>query len=247
MISERIHFEQVDSTNTVALSYARSDLDHGIVIVADEQTAGRGRVGRTWTSPKGNLYCSILLPPFDKGSVDPRLSLLAANAVYETVADFINDRHGLSTKWPNDILVDGKKVSGILLEACDKQGKIFCIVGIGINIVAETLERVPPEIADHVTALHLVGDPSITRDEVLESLVKHIDAWYARYKKEGASAICSFWNQHCNSIGRTIEIPSRNVTGVSKGINERGQLIVETESGEIAIDSDEIRFTSLDA
>lgn len=247
MIGERIHFKRVDSTNTVALSYARSDLDHGIVIVADEQSAGRGRVGRTWASPKGNLYCSILLPPFDKGSVDPRLSLLTANAVYETIADFVEETHVLSTKWPNDILVDGKKVSGILLEACDKEDKIFYILGIGINIVAETLERVPPEIADKVTALHLVGESSTTRDDVLESLVKHVDAWYARYIKEGASAICSFWNQHCNSIGRAIEIPSQNVTGISKGINERGQLIVETGSGKIVIDSDEIRFTSLDA
>jgi len=244
MIFEKIALEKVDSTNTVAQSHIRGDLDHAIVVVADEQSAGRGRLGRTWASPKGNLYCSLLLPPTDDCTVDPRLSFVAANAVYETVSGFVEERAAVSIKWPNDILIHGKKVSGILLEAVNKDNKIFTIAGVGINVVSETVERVPPEIAANVTALHLHGPQSTTRDEVLDSFLKRFDSWYARYRNDGFGPIRKFWNSHCNTIDEKVEIPSRKLEGISKGINDKGQLVLETQHGRIAVDSDEIRLSS---
>jgi BirA family biotin operon repressor/biotin-[acetyl-CoA-carboxylase] ligase len=241
MIEERIELASADSTNNVALGLIREDLDHGILVVADKQEAGRGRLGRAWASPKGNLYCSILLPPYPEEIVDPRLSLLAANAVYETVAEFIRDSAALSIKWPNDILIGNKKVSGILVEACNRYGKGFAVVGVGINIVAETIKAVPPEIAHQVTALQLEGDSSSEREEVLASLLKHFELWHERFIKQGAAPVCEFWNRHCGSIGRELEVPSLNTVGIHRGVNEQGQLLVESENGIIAIESDEVR------
>lgn len=177
MIEERIHLTRVDSTNSVAFEQARADLDHGIVVIADEQTEGRGRLGREWVSPKGNLYCSILLPPFREDNVTPVLSLVAANAVYQAIVPFIDPPTALSIKWPNDILIDGKKVAGILLEATNLHGLSFVVVGVGINLVAETIDRLAPEIAERSTALELVGNSdTVRRDEILEVLLERFES-----------------------------------------------------------------------
>ena len=241
MIEERIDLICADSTNNVALELVRADLEHGILVVAEEQAAGRGRLGRSWISPKGNLYCSILLPPYPDETVDSRLSLIAANSVYETVAEFVDDPQALFIKWPNDILIRGKKVSGILVESCNRYGKGFAVVGVGINIVATAINSMPPELVDRVTALEIEGNRAIDREVVLSAYLMHFEKWHNLFMKQGAVPICDFWNKHCASIGKTIEVPSLNVAGVCQGINELGHLIVEGANGTFTIESDEIR------
>ena len=169
---------------------------------------------------------------------------MAANAVYETVSGFVEEKAAVSIKWPNDVLIQGKKVSGVLLEAVNKDNKIFTIAGVGINVVSETVEQVPPDIAAKVTALHLHGRQSTSRDEVLDSFLKHFDLWYTRYRNDGFGPICKFWNSYCNTIDEKVEIPSRKLEGISKGINDKGQLVLETQEGRITVDSDEIRLSS---
>ena len=237
MIEERIHLASVDSTNSAAFEQARADLDHGIVVVADEQLQGRGRLGREWVSPKGNLYCSILLPPLSDDDVAPVLSLVAANAVYEATACFIDRPASLSIKWPNDILIDGKKVAGILLEATNLHGRSFVVVGVGINIAAETINCLPAEIADRSTSLETEGGGE--RDDVLEALLERFESWYARYRECGATPVCQVWNQRCGSIGRTLEVPARGAKGTCRGVDNQGRLILDSETGQIVLDAEE--------
>ncbi len=235
MIEERIHLTSVDSTNSAAFDRARADHDHGIVVVADEQLEGRGRLGRDWISPKGNLYCSILLPPLREDEVAPVMSLVAANAVYEAITPFVSQPETLSIKWPNDILVDGKKIAGILLEATNLHGCSFVVVGVGINIVAETIDCLPPEIAERSTAFELVGDGA-GRDEILDAYLECFESWYARFREHGAGPVCQFWNQRCGSIGQLLEVPARGAKGICLGVNDQGSLILDTDAGQVVLD-----------
>jgi BirA family biotin operon repressor/biotin-[acetyl-CoA-carboxylase] ligase len=240
MIKERIHIASIDSTNSTALEQARAGLEHGIVVVADEQRKGRGRLGRKWISPKGNLYCSILLPPLREDEPAPVLSLVAANAVYETIAPFVDRSTTLSIKWPNDILINGMKVAGILLEATNCHGMTFIVVGVGINIVAETISHLPHDIAVCSTALELILNRAVGRDEILKTFLERFEYWHARFREHGSSPVCRTWNQRCNCIGQRLEAPSRGMKGTCRGVNDQGNLILDTEKGQILLDSEEV-------
>lgn len=153
-------FNQVDSTNTEALILAKSGVIGNFVIWAREQTGGRGRQGKHWESLTGNLHFSILLENPSSLSDCPQLSFVAANAVLDAIRMLALDKKldlNLKLKWPNDVLINGKKVAGILLEAINIYGKSYVVVGIGVNVASY-----PENVDKPATSLHKEGVNNIS-------------------------------------------------------------------------------------
>ena len=215
-------FDELDGTNAEAL---RMDCPHGLVIVAREQSAGRGRLQRTWFSAPGNLYATICVELKDAHAAG-QLAFVAALAVLETVSKFA-PQATFSVKWPNDILYAGQKLSGILIEAGNTGG--FAI-GIGIN-----LSRQPPEnqVRFPATTLEAVLGQKVKQDAVIELLCKEFDLWFRRWQAEGFEPLKDAWLASAFGIGDTIVATTGNgqVKGRFKGLDEDGTLILADEKG----------------
>ncbi|NJE10549.1 biotin--[acetyl-CoA-carboxylase] ligase [Thermococcus sp. MAR1] len=163
-----VNLDETDSTNEYAKGIAL-EVPEGTVVIAKRQTAGKGRRGRSWASPEGGIWMSVILKP---PRVDPRLVFVGALAVSDTLADF-----GISAgiKWPNDVWVAGKKIAGILTEG--KAGE-YAILGIGLNVN----NPIPPELQrDAISMIELIGAP-LPLGKVLERLLFHLNAWYRIFK-----------------------------------------------------------------
>ena len=215
-------FDKLDGTNAEAL---RMNCPHGLVIVAREQSAGRGRQQRNWFSAPGNLYATICVELNDF-PVAGQLAFVSALAVLETVSKLAPDI-AFSVKWPNDVLYAGHKLSGILIEAGNKGG--FAI-GIGIN-----LSRKPPanEVRFPATTLEAVLGRKVNQEAVIELLCKEFDLWFRRWQAEGFEPLKDAWLASAFGIGDTIVATTRNgqVKGRFKGLDEDGTLILADEKG----------------
>lgn len=217
----------VSSTNDEAKQLARTGAPHGTVVSARSQSAGRGRIGRTWTSPPGNLYCSVVLRP---GIAPPRvieLGFVAALAVADVVEARIA-RGTVSLKWPNDVLVDGAKVAGILLEceAVDRDVP-WVVVGIGINVATA-----PSGLPYHVTSLREDGavvDAAVVLDDLLAALQRRLAEW----KSLGFERVRRAWVQSAKRRNGVIRVNSngRDVIGRLANLDPDGALVVKTAGG----------------
>jgi len=226
--------ESITSTNDAAARMAREGAPEGTVVVAQEQTAGRGRHGRKWSSPAGGLYLSIILRP-DLPFEDLRqMAFLAAVASAEAVGQV----SGLPAriKWPNDVLLNARKVCGILIEACLRfRPWRICslrsvVVGFGINV---NNQEFPPEISQAATSIALeVGRP-IAVEEVEEALLSHLDARYSRYLAAGFAPILSEWRNLDCTAGRQVTVSTAEgaIEGTAVEIDPHGDLIIEREDG----------------
>jgi BirA family biotin operon repressor/biotin-[acetyl-CoA-carboxylase] ligase len=217
------HHERIGSTNDEARQLAASGAPHGTVVHADEQIAGRGRFGRTWYSPPGNLYLSVLLrldlPP--AGSSE--LSFVTALTVADAVDALLPKQIKSTLKWPNDVLVDDGKIAGILVESVDGAQ----IIGIGLNVLEA------PRNAPYKTAT-LVGAGGIAtvdgaRDILLDSLAKHLDAW----TEQGFEPIRTAWLARAHPIGAPLRasIGGRTEEGMFAGLDMDGALLLDTAEG----------------
>jgi BirA family biotin operon repressor/biotin-[acetyl-CoA-carboxylase] ligase len=210
----RIHLEVTDSTNERARELAGEGAAHGTLVTAGEQTAGRGRQGRTWTAAPGEaLLMSVIVR-----DLEPRhalLPLMAALAVCEA-AEAISDAR-CEIKWPNDVWVDRRKLSGILIEARPAAG--WAIVGIGLNT---GVRQFPDELRDTATTLHL-SNPEIALDPLLASL----DRWLVADEAD----ILTAWRARDALIGSTVRW--QDGEGTAHGVDDTGSLLVETATGEI--------------
>ncbi|HVS98889.1 MAG TPA: biotin--[acetyl-CoA-carboxylase] ligase [Solirubrobacterales bacterium] len=231
------HFQRTESTNTVARELAAAGAPHGTVVTADEQTAGRGRQGRTWTAPARSalLYSAVLRP------LEPRHSLLplaAALAVCET-AETLRPGIECKVKWPNDIHLDGRKLAGILIEARPQDG--WAVVGIGLNLTIAP-EDFPPDLRDRATSLFTsnAGDPqpavpydhysgirnSWPRLAVAGALSGALEEWL----DADESHVLAEWRRRDALRGREVSWQDRS--GVAEGIDERGYLVVRLADGD---------------
>ena len=223
------HFARVGSTNTVARELAAAGAAHGTVVTAAEQTAGRGRQGRTWTAPPSSalLYSAILRPLEPGHSVLP---LAVPLAVCET-AELLRPGIECKVKWPNDIHLDGRKLAGILIEARPQDG--WAVLGIGLNLtVAE--DEFPGELRGRAISLFPEGseDPATV---LSESLTRWIDADPAHVLTE--------WRKRDALLGR--EVAWENGAGVAEGIDERGYLLVRLADGDrVALGAGDVHLTS---
>jgi BirA family biotin operon repressor/biotin-[acetyl-CoA-carboxylase] ligase len=226
-------FATLDSTNTYAAGLARDGAPEGTVVIADAQSGGKGRLGRTWLSPpQVNLYLSAILRPSVPASVAPQLNLLAAVAVADTIAEGCNLKPAI--KWPNDVLVGGKKVGGILAEMQTVTGALQAVVlGIGVNLNAPR-EAFPAELRDKATSLLLAGGRTIDRGAFTESLLTHLEKSYVLWLEEGFPALRPAWERHAADLmGKriTVAAPEGTLVGVVLGLDTDGALLLQERQG----------------
>ena len=221
------HHDKIGSTNDEARRLAQEGAPHGTVVHADEQTAGRGRMAHTWFSPAGNLYLSILLRTGQPAGRTSELSFLAALAVADTVEALLPRQTRAMLKWPNDVLVNGAKIAGILLEQVDDA----TVMGIGVNV----LEAPSNSAYKTTTVVANGGIASVdgARDILLERLVRHLAVWQA----DGFAPIREQWLGRSYPIGAAIRAHSggQPVAGHFAGLDENGALLLDTPEGRIRI------------
>lgn len=229
-----LHFHpSVDSTNVLAATLARDGAAHGTAVIADAQRRGKGRLGRRWVSPPGvNLYLSVILRPAKPAADAPQLSLLAAVGVARTIAG----QTSLSPviKWPNDVLVSGKKVSGVLTEM-QAAGPLLrsVVVGIGVNLNAPR-SAFPPELRDTAASLRLLAGRPLDRAAFTLCLLAHLEKLYAVWVEDGFSGVAEEWDEFAAPLlGRpmTVNASGGTVMGIARGLDRDGALLLETEPG----------------
>lgn len=224
----------VDSTNREVGDLARRGAVEGAVVVADAQSAGRGRMGRRWDSPAGaNLYFSVLLTPDIEPARVPQLALVAAIAVHEGLAECCPEIKA-QIKWPNDILIGGKKTAGILCEANLEADRVYRVVlGVGINVNGTS---VPPALQTVATTLRLAGGREVLRPALLAAVINRLEPRYDRWLQDGSlCGLLDYFDRHSALNGRPVaaEGSSGVVRGTARGITPTGELVVETAGGEL--------------
>jgi BirA family transcriptional regulator, biotin operon repressor / biotin---[acetyl-CoA-carboxylase] ligase len=226
------YFEEVASTNSIARDLAERGAGEGEIVVAEAQTAGRGRLGRQWVSPPlANLYLSIILRPKLPPVHVPQITLMAAVALAETTAAFISDFAAI--KWPNDIMVGDKKLAGILTElSCDAGRVHYAILGIGANLNFP-VEIMPEAIRRRATSVLALTGQSVSRESFLRRLIQDLDRCYGVLEASGFDAIAARWAARFELRGRRVrvELLGQEIIGRAKGIDAEGALLVEDESG----------------
>ncbi|MGH7275807.1 MAG: biotin--[acetyl-CoA-carboxylase] ligase [Candidatus Rokuibacteriota bacterium] len=216
-----MHLAAVESTQAVAFTLAAEGAADGTVVVADHQSAGRGRRGHVWTDAPGtSLLASILVRPRAPLALWPAFSPTTAVAV----AEALRQTSGLETrlKWPNDVLAGGRKIAGILLESRGGTADPVLIIGVGINLAQREFA---PELADRATSVALETGRAPERDALLDVLLEEFDAWRARLEAEGFEPVRSRWLALGETIGRRVTIDG--VTGVAVGLDADGALLLE--------------------
>lgn len=234
-IGRNIYFEEtVESTQKIAARLVYEGASEGTVVVAEEQTLGRGRLSRTWHSPKGTgIWMSVILRPDIPVQKAPQLTLLAA----VSIAQAIEKCTGLSVgiKWPNDILINGKKAVGILTELQADPDKIHAvIIGIGIN-VNQQHEHLAEDIRNIATSLLIETGREQKRAELMQAIFLQLEKLYKQYIADGFEIIKLLWESYAVSIGReiTARTMTNAITGIAKGITEDGVLMLEDREGVI--------------
>jgi BirA family biotin operon repressor/biotin-[acetyl-CoA-carboxylase] ligase len=234
---EYVHLPAVDSTNSEVKRRIRVGCRDGLVVVADHQTAGRGRMGRTWHSVPGKSLCvSVALFPEDLPIIQaPLLTPLTAVAVYRAVVKVTG--LPVELKWPNDLLLEGRKLGGILLEASGETDRLrYAIIGIGIN-VNSSQQDIPTALSDIATSLYMVGKKSVSRRRLLQEILVFLDTYYRNYLKVGPGPMMVEYRELCSTLGQRIRFVWQEQTwsGLATEITSEGGLVVETDSNETLI------------
>ncbi|MEW6266547.1 MAG: biotin--[acetyl-CoA-carboxylase] ligase [Thermodesulfobacteriota bacterium] len=218
--------QSLDSTNARAKFLSRAGAGEGALIVAETQTSGRGRLGRSWHSPPGkNLYFSLILKPVPVD--DPPLLTLAAGLAVAEALDRMAGRTP-ELKWPNDLLFDGLKTAGILTELeTGSDGSRWAILGVGLNVNLEVAD-LPSELAGRAGSLMIATGCSWDRHEVLAALLKEIEEVYFKLASDGRAETLTRYRRLCRTIGQRITITTggQSLDGLASGVDEHGRLIV---------------------
>ena len=229
-----LRFDTIDSTNTEAAKQVKLGADEGLCVIARQQTAGRGRHGRTWVSEKDSgLYFSIVLRPRIEMRFLPLITLMTGVAVHETLKAI-----GLKPdiKWVNDILIGDKKVSGILTETVETSTGLAVVVGIGVNL---TSKNFPDEIAEKATSIEAETGRRISPDELAESLTSYLSYFYESLNSgNGPREIVGLWRQRSTYFsGKSVRVSLDGTAfdGFTDGLEENGALRVKTADGSVRI------------
>jgi len=230
---------EIDSTQRLARELARAGAEEGTCVIAEAQSAGRGRLGRTWHSPPGaNLYCSLVLrPPLAPAAV-PQIALVAGVAVAATV----DQTTGLpaAIKWPNDVLVRERKVAGVLTELEAELERVrFVIAGIGVNLNVATL---PAELAGRATSLAIEAGRPVDRAAFTARLLAALEDRYTRFVAGGFAAVRAEWESRSALTGKTVRVsgPEGETSGRVLGVDDDGALRLGTAAGERRVVAGEV-------
>lgn len=251
-ITRLVHRPVVDSTNNLAIELSKDDNPDGLVVIADKQTGGRGRRGNEWCSPEGNLYMSVVFSPslrvsnnIVENSLIQLITLMSGVAIVDAVDNLTGIK--VSLKWPNDLIIEDKKVGGILTESRYHASSIkYLVIGIGINI---TDRAFPPSIVNRAISLSQFTNNTISRDELVFEILKSLDKWYRIFKEQEVDEIkgkiINQWKNYNCTIGRRVRVISdvRTITGTAIDIANSGDLIVQAEDGNVfSITSGSLEF-----
>lgn len=230
-----LRFDSIDSTNLEAMRQAKAGAAEGLCVIAREQTLGRGRLNRSWYSPKdAGLYFSILLRPTFETSRWPLVSLAAALAVSEAIGSVC--KLAVDIKWPNDICVEQHKLAGILAEAVETSDGAAVILGIGINL---TSENFPSELNDSATSIESLTKTQIDRESLIAHVIKSLSRRYDMlHSKEGGEQTIRDWcanSSYAFDRGVRVTLHHESFEGVTCGLERDGALRVETAQGVMKI------------
>ena len=228
-------FDQVDSTQNIAHELVKAGAAEGTLVVAEQQTAGRGRRGRNWFSPKGKgVWMSLILRPNISLQFTPQLTLLAAVALCRTLQAFVPHKVGI--KWPNDLLIQGRKVSGILLESSAEDERLnYVIAGIGISVNL-TEEDYSDELKVKATSLFMESGKLIERELLICQFLAQFEQLYDLYIQQGFAPIRTLWETLTISLHQPIRVQTTQgwVEGIAHSIDEMGALVVTKADGQVA-------------
>ncbi|MEI5907217.1 biotin--[acetyl-CoA-carboxylase] ligase [Bacillus spongiae] len=235
MLGRNIHYQQsVDSTQKIAHILAQEAVPEGTIVIAEEQTSGRGRMTRKWHSPKyTGVWMSIILRPDLPPHKAPQFTLISAVAVAQAIGEIAEV--DAEIKWPNDLLIKGKKVTGILTELVAEADKInSVIIGIGINVNLKK-EDIPNDLENIATSISLESGQTISRAMLVQRILLKLEKYYKVYIDEGFYPIKLLWESYAVSLGQDIIARTINETiyGKALGITDEGILLVKEEDGKI--------------
>ncbi len=227
-------FEQTTSTNDVVEKLARDGVKEGVVVFAESQTRGRGRLGRKWMSPaKKGLWFSVLLRPPLRPQATTQVTVASATALRRALE--LHTGLKPEIKWPNDILLAGRKVAGILTELNAELDQIkYVILGMGVDVNLASGDF-PADLRAQATSLRAELGQPVCRAELAVAILRELDADYARIGSRSFSLVADEWEAHCSTIGRevVIRVGEREVRGRAEALGEDGALLVRTEHGHL--------------
>ena len=221
----------VDSTNTLATELCEKNAPHGTVVIADRQTKGRGRLGRTWVSTAGNLHMSIALRPAMASSDGTLLTMIASVACARALIEKTGLPVGI--KWPNDLMVSGKKLGGVLTEVKSMGNRIiFAVMGIGINVNSD-MEDFPPEVRATATSLKAETAKIHSKTLLISGILKEVEFWYDKLMSSGRKKLLAEWRRLSSTLGREVKVTTarESFEGIAQDIDEGGALIVKLPAG----------------
>jgi BirA family biotin operon repressor/biotin-[acetyl-CoA-carboxylase] ligase len=227
-----LRYDSLPSTNDLAREMAQSGESEGVAIVASQQTAGRGRQGRSWVSPPGlGLYVSLILRPSIEPADSPVIALAAAVAVQEMLEQVYCVASDI--KWPNDVLARGRKICGILVESAIEANKLlYAVMGIGVNLGQRDF---PGELKETATSLFIESGQAIAPLDFLEQLLVRLDDWYRRAIAEPAAVIARWEasSSYARNCSVRVEAADSIIEGTTRGLTPKGALKVELATGEL--------------
>ena len=227
-----IYLETVDSTNRAAIEIADNGALHGTVVIADCQTKGRGRLGRTWVSPPAsNIYMSIILRP----NLEPEDATLLTIMASVASARALRNATGLPVgiKWPNDLIVHDKKLGGILSETRSINSRIiFSVIGIGININSG-LEDFPPDLRTVATSIKNETGREESRVNLIANILNEMDCWLKGLSKDGKEHLLAEWRRLTLTLKKSVKavVGKDTFTGIAEDIDDKGMLLLRLPSG----------------
>ena len=225
-------FQETTSTNDVIEKLARDKVKEGVVVFAESQTKGRGRLGRKWISPaRKGLWFSILLRPDLRPQEATQLTVASGTALRRAIE--ANTGLKATIKWPNDILIHGKKAAGILTELSAELDRVkHLILGIGVDVNL-TAAEFPAELRKTATSLKIESGKTLVRADLAVSILRELDADYARVCSGEFASVADEWEEHCGTIGHpvTIQVGDRKIHGRAESLDDDGALLLRTEHG----------------
>lgn len=227
-------FDELDSTNAEARRRAEAGETGDLWIAARRQTEGRGRRGRIWESPEGNLHATLLTTTDKPPAEAAQLSFVAALAVAELCDAYVPESL-VRLKWPNDVLIDGRKAAGVLIESgANVAGGLWLAVGVGVNLAAPpvTPERPATSLASHFC---IGGAPPPTPEDALDRLTAALVRWRANWERAGFDLIQTAWSDRAYGLGElcTARLSTRSIEGIANGLDEFGALRLQLSNGDI--------------